>query len=201
MEGLGQEYSIDYVAFKIFPACWHMQSTLAAVSQVAREMHLDPSQVERIEVASVPYIENFADYEPVSAFDCQFSLPYTISMVLLDNPPGPAWFDPALRRDDRVRALAMKVYLDPHGWKGEVLPGQTPAAVHLILQDGRSYEAHFAVPPAEPARTISEETLIRKFRQLVTPLLGDEGAELALTWIQSLPDGEIGPGWLPKQVR
>jgi len=174
-----------------------MQSTLAAVSQIAHEAHIAPSQVERIEVASVPYIENFADYEPASTFDGQFSLPYTVSMVLHDYPPGPAWCGPALRQDDRVRTLAMKVHLDPHGWDREVLPGQTPAAVRLILQDGRSFEASFSAPPGEPARTNSEGTVIRKFRQLAAPLLGDEAAERALARILALPDGEIGPGWLP----
>ena len=174
------------VAFKRFPACWHIQEYLRAVSAVVVGEEIEERATVRVDCAVPPSLMKFLDYRPTTPADVAFSLPCTIALVVVGARRGAYWSDPAVFESSAVRAIvAQSKYR--RGRTGRI----------QVRVDGRATQP-VRVPEPDywnPAPWgLSSAEVRAKYEALVTARVGGEVARGAAECLTSASaTGGLGP--------
>ena len=170
-KGLGEEYEILKISLKPYPACRWIHGTLDAVFELLKENSVKYEEIDQIKVISVSELKKwFTDYHPKSLVDAEFSVPYTVAMLILGIKPGLGWFKEKTLEDPKVLSLAQKVRVESTPEEDEVFYRSTvqmaSSAVEIIMKDGRSFHKRIEVEK-EPLRGSPENSIdaIGKFKQ------------------------------------
>jgi 2-methylcitrate dehydratase PrpD len=189
LRGLGTEFSILSVEFKLFPACRYIHTVLDAVDKLVLAHTLEPGRIVSIRVCVPEFARVFVDFNPSTAIDPQFSIQYMVAAHILKR-----WVSWTYHDDIEIRELAKRIDVicsnsyGHHGWY------YWPAYVELVLDDGRRLSARSAVPPGTPDNPIGDQILDKKFLVLAEPVLGRERARqlrFILRRVADLPNVRI----------
>lgn len=82
--------AVSRVGFKHFPACWHLQEYLKALSSVLPQLD-EGEEITTITVAGPVDVEKFCHQAISAPADVAFSLPATFSLLISNVEPGPRW--------------------------------------------------------------------------------------------------------------
>ncbi|MDQ7793296.1 MAG: MmgE/PrpD family protein [bacterium] len=176
-DGLGTQWRLTQVDVKPYPCCRHIHAALGAVRRALAEAgHPDTTDVMMIEVASDPdLIRDFLVYRPQDVVDAQFSLPYTVALLVLGVTPGYEWLDKGnwdrselWQTADKVRGRAVETP------EPERLGGRW-AGCRVVLRDGSE---HTAVATA-PSESLDGPQVAAKFGRLAVPVLGQKALGVA----------------------
>jgi 2-methylcitrate dehydratase PrpD len=192
---LGTAWETLRGAFKPYPCCHLNHAYLDCALELRRAHGLDAEQVESIECrvppGQVPIVcePREAKVRPRTAYDAQFSLPFSIAASLVDGRVGLDTYAPARLRDERVLDLAARVThaLDPDSRYPECFPGW----VRLRLRDGRELEARVLDGWGSLARPMPPEAIVAKFRdnaRHAVPPARVAAIERAALGLDALPD-------------
>ncbi|MDQ4079071.1 MAG: MmgE/PrpD family protein [Chloroflexota bacterium] len=176
-KGLGHRYTILDTSFKPYPSCRFTHSTLDAVDKIVDRTDLRPEEVRSVRVRSASKIRVFADYQPQSYVDAQFSLPYVVALVLLRESPSLKWVTTERWRDPAVLSLAERVHLevDPDLEK-DLARGYMRVQVEITLGDGHVEREAGFYPRGHPSNPLSAHELQQKFLGLAGSAIGDAEA-------------------------
>ncbi len=183
--GFGQEYITRNVAFKTFPCCRFLHSSIEALQKSVLEYDISPTAVKRIHVQSFGRVAQLLDYAPANEIDVQFSLPYVMVMGLLGKSPGYEWLAEANFRDHDTLALLKKVSVevDPEAERKFRDEGKESSTV-LVNAGGKEFKS-FVI---HPRGLITHEELQDKFRGLAVPVLGEPASEGVIEAVEHLDD-------------
>ncbi|HEY2505811.1 MAG TPA: MmgE/PrpD family protein [Streptosporangiaceae bacterium] len=157
------------LAIKMYPCCYALQRPIAALTALAEERSLDPSEVSQIDMRTpagtvVPLIH----HQPSTGLQGKFSLEYAAAAALLDRYPGFASFtDAAVRRDAAVRLTAL-VRADLTEGGEDLLDGELHATI--TMADGTASRTAMRYPPGSPARPPTTEQLKAKLDDCIAGL-------------------------------
>jgi len=131
MSGLGRAWVTDTLAYKKYPGCAYIDTTMDALFMVLREFEhshgrrLRPEEVRGIEVeASLLSVEmdnlsaeHVGECEPLSPVNINFSIPFNVAIGVLAGRHTPAELTQEYldEHDPRIRELSSKVRL-VHDW-------------------------------------------------------------------------------------
>lgn len=165
------------VAFKRFPACWHIQEYLRAVHELVLETGSADCAGMSV-ICTVPQgVAKFLDRHPLSPADVAFSLPCTAAMVLMNEPRGAGWSEPGIYESESVMGVISR---------SSFTPGRS-RRVQVQLGASRTREIH--VPVADywspSAWGLGRCEVIEKFRALVTRHVPLDVASKALAFLTS----------------
>lgn len=180
LEDLGEHWAILDVGFKPYACCRYTHTALDALTSILSENHVAPPGIHCVTVRTASRARIFADYQPRSLLDAQFSLPFAIASVLLDRQlTVDNTYDP------QVIALAdkVKIEVDPDDERRASLSGFS-STVEILLADGKTFVAHSDVLPGTPERPLSLNDLESKFLGLSVPVIGPERARRLCDLIQ-----------------
>ncbi|MDQ7849515.1 MAG: hypothetical protein RB148_04475, partial [Armatimonadota bacterium] len=186
---LGETYLLEEVQFKPYPACRFLHPVLDGIRNLLA-IGVRGEAVRGVEVRGFSLLQD--EYHnisrPRSPTDAQFSVPYTVAVMLLDGRLGPDAFTPERLTDSRTLALAdrVRVTVDPDF--EAAYPQQLGAAVTITVTDGRSLEARVDRPRGDPGRPLTEEELREKFHLLSEPALGRDRTMALGALIDALPE-------------
>ena len=189
-KGLGEEWETLAISFKPYPCCHYNHAFIDAALRLVREHAIRPEDVQRIEcriaAGQVPIVcePAAAKRVPRTAYDAQFSLPYSVAVALVDGAVGLESFGPDRIRDPRVLALAERVMwtVDPASRFPEVFPG----SVIVTLRNGTRLEAHEPLNRGCPENPMSAEDLRVKFRRNASEALSPRAVARLETLIGSV---------------
>ena len=180
LDGLGGPLRIEQNYFKLYACCRYNHFALDALLAMARAERLEPAQVERVIVTTIPFGPRMADPAPASMLGAKFSIPYAVAAALvLGRADVGAFEEPALG-DPRIRALAarVEVRVDP-----EMSPRRSDyptALVELALTDGRTLSGSTTVVRGDFERPVPAAEVVEKFMALTAgPLGADRSREVA----------------------
>ena len=180
LDGLGGPLRIEQNYFKLYACCRYNHFALDALLAMARAERLEPAQVERVIVTTIPFGPRMADPAPVSMLGAKFSIPYAVAAALvLGRADVSAFVEPALS-DPRIRSLAarVEVRVDPRmSPRGADYP---TALVELALTDGRTLSGSTTVVRGDFERPVPAAEVVEKFIALTSgPLGADRAREVA----------------------
>lgn len=192
VEGLGEKWEVNDIAYKLYPCCHHTQAFLDCLKELASTRSLSPEDVEQVECIISPMqaellchpIED--RYEPKTPYTAKFSLPYVVSVMLHHGRVGLREFSEELIADREIIDFARRVTLVEDETVG--YPGAFPGWVRVHLRDGEVLERRIPANRGAQENPASEEEIIEKFDANASLVLSSEKAERLKDQILHLED-------------
>lgn len=184
-EALGERYNIQSITQKNHGCCGHTFAAIDAMLDIRQREALSASQIAAIRVETYQTaLDVTGNFEPRTAFEAKFSLPYVVAHALLHGAVRLNAFEPGRLEDADIRSLMARTRLvaDPQLSAG--FPAQRAARIVVTLHDGRLIEQFAPCRKGDPEAPLSDADLQDKFLELASPVLGDVPASqlLAQLW-------------------
>ncbi|WP_414475339.1 MmgE/PrpD family protein [Microvirga sp. M2] len=187
-QGLGQDWLLLGTAVKIYPCCRRLHSIIDAVLSLKDGQVHDPFAVDRIVVEVSAESARLDARRFESAAAAKMSIPYGASATLVYGAPSLDHFEEEARRDSRVLHLIERIEVRTADDPTVADPTRFAARVEVTAR-GTTCEATIYAATGEPARPVSDEALIGKFRSLADPVVGSEAAQQIVAATLSLGEG------------
>jgi 2-methylcitrate dehydratase PrpD len=181
---LGEDFHITRMTFKNHACCGHTFAAIDGALALKNRMRVDPSDIEKIEVATYRAGLEVAHYEnPATPAEARFSLKYVVATGLIHGSVRLAAFEKDRLENPATRALMkrIRVSLDP----GLDAAFPTQRAARVAIQAGGRREEHLQPTRiGDPDAPLSDAQLEDKYVELAAPVIGAHRAkeELARLW-------------------
>lgn len=164
---LGQEWMVisTGLAFKPYPCCRATHPSIDALLHLRKKYNLNIEQVVSITCKINPLVLAMTPYHlPKTGYEARFSMEYCIARALVDGEVCLDHFTDEKVREKGWQALISKIYfLHPDLWGHGTVDLLTEIVIRLT--NGESYSHRVVLPKGEPENPMTEEELVRKFRQ------------------------------------
>jgi len=193
--GLGAPHEVESpgIGVKRFPACASTHQSLDAVLDLIAEHRIAAANVAAVECAVTYMAPHQLIYDRAeTGLQGKFSMPYCVSVALLDRTVGLAQFaDERVRRAD-VQALMPKVRMvvHPEQTTRESLPNRF-SEVRITLADGRTLVRRVDQAKGQPRNPLTDAELDVKFRDAAGRVLPADRVEALLgaaRKLETVPD-------------
>src|SRR5215471_3940590 len=158
--GLGSDFKIMRIWFKLYPCVATVQGVIYTLAKLTEEHRIGADDIDeiRVGIAETSVTHGGAIYEPHDTASAQFSLPFSLAIRLLKNDNDLSFYmDPKLWTDPKVLALGKKVksYADPNAKKDQ----NYNTTMEVKLTNGKIYKAFEPYPPGSPHNMVSRDVL------------------------------------------
>lgn len=177
--GRDGDFRILETSFKAYACGYFTHPSITAVTDVVTDHDIAPEDVEAIDVRTFEHaIQVYASGPEKWATDlnretADHSLPYNVSVAVLDGEVTPRQYEPDRLTDERVHDMMAKVTAEEDPELTEYRrrnPRHVPA-VASVTADGRTYETRVDYPVGHPERPMSLDEVETKARGLLDDLL------------------------------
>ena len=152
----------------------HTQSAVHCMVELARQKKIDPDKIVSIEAEVFQLAFDFAggglygvDKVIRTKEQADHSLPYLLSVALIDGDVTPAQFKPDRIAKPDVQALLKRVSTRPNHEFTALYPRKMPAKITIRLQDGTVIEHEVQDYPGLASRPFTWKESVEKFDGLV----------------------------------
>lgn len=183
-------FGITDCYIKPYACCRHLQPAAEALMHLRQAHSLDPDAVRRITVETYSIAAEHAHVGWGDFATAQLSFPYIMALALRYGDVALEHFEPAVRTDASLAAIAGRVTIRATPEMDARYPEQRPARITLDTAAGSFVHD---VPESLGSRQVpfEDDGVSRKFVGLVAPVLGEETAHTLLDslWtIDTCPD-------------
>jgi len=193
--GLGEDYNVCKMTQKNHGCCGHTFAAIdgaIAIRQTILDQGLAPSDVENITICTYQTaLDVTGNFNPESAFQCRFSLPYVVSHGFLHGSVRLNAFDDAQRSAQQTRDLMQKLTLESDEELTSKFPNQRAAKVKITLKNGQVFEHFSPCRKGDPEAPLTDEDLDNKFFELVDGVISAEQAKILRDQIWNLDELKI----------
>lgn len=184
---LGRRWEMLDIALKPYPCCHFIHAFLDVASELRLGLGVaagEPAsddvldRIASVECGVVPLTlpvicePRETKLRPQTPYDAQFSLPFSIALLLAHGRLTLDEYDADSIRDERIGALAARVHVVPE--PRDEFPARFPGRLRLTLTDGRCFEGDRSENRGGPGAHLSWDEVVAKFRVGAEPLLGVE---------------------------
>jgi 2-methylcitrate dehydratase len=172
---------------KGLPVCYHGQSPVEAALEIRSRVNVD--QIESIEVdayktAVMMMGADASRWAPSTRETADHSLPYCVSIALLDGKVTNQSFAPSRLIDPAVGKLMRKVKVREDQQLSNLYPEGAPGRVTIRMSSGEAHTAEIRYPTGHAKSPMSDGEVERKFHDMCGTHLseGQRGALLKASW-------------------
>jgi 2-methylcitrate dehydratase PrpD len=181
---LSMEYKILNVAFKPYPCCRLIHSSIEAIINVLSENDIVLRDVEKIVIKNISPLSRqpFSVQEPKNMTEAQFSSPYTITCAIRNIDPL-EWYKNKNILDNSLLEMAKKIEskADPNADKAfQNDSGKILATAVVYVKNGKKCSSEVGIPKGDPRNALTEEAFREKFKKLAVKALNAEGKVISL---------------------
>jgi 2-methylcitrate dehydratase PrpD len=120
------------------------------------------------------------NFEPRTAFEAKFSLPYVVSHALLYGAVRLNAFEPRRLADPAIRSLMAKTTLHADADLSAKFPNVRAARITVTLRSGEVIEQFAPYRKGDPEAPLSDAELNDKFLELASSVIGERPAQQLL---------------------
>jgi 2-methylcitrate dehydratase len=167
---------VTRTVLKKYNAEIHSQTTIEAVLQLKREYQITAEGIDHIDVKIFDVAYNIigggeeGDKRTVRTKEqADHSLPYLVSVAILDGQVMPAQYAPERILRSDVQALIDKVAIRPNPVYSRRFPVEMPSLVTITMTDGRVLVREVRSHEGSCSLPMSWDFACAKFKRLVTP--------------------------------
>ena len=185
IDGLGRDWQIDQNYFKLHSCCRYNHGALDALDLLLAREAVAAEAVERVDVASYLYAAELDDQAPRNTLGAKFSVPFAVATRLVRGSSRVENFTWDALRDERVQALARRVFVAEDRAMTARMPQFRPARVEIRLRDGRTLSASVEANRGDDQDPYSRDELTGKYFSLTARMLPhDVAADIRLKILQ-----------------
>lgn len=185
---LNKEYEILNVAFKPYPCCRLIHSSIDAVLNVVSENNIKVNDIESIAIKTIsplakrPFTTPLESILDTIEIQGEFHGPYTIACALgkislLD------WYTNKNVLNKSLMELTKKVEFEASSSADKLFRedfGKIPATATIYVKQGKQYRNKVEIPKGEPRNPVTKEDLLKKFEMLASKVLKNENKVISL---------------------
>lgn len=182
LAGPADRFCVEDASIKRYASAYYSHPAIYGALTLAEENDITPADIESIHIDVFEHVKQiYATSDKWSSElnreTADHSLPYTVSIALIDGAVTPRQFAEDRLRDPTVHALMQRVSvgvdpdLDRHRRNN---PRHVPEQIHITTMDGRTVSRRVNAPPGHPERPLSDTDLERKVTTMLSPLLTPE---------------------------
>ncbi len=186
--GAPHEIAEPGIGVKRYPSCASTHQSLDATFALMEEHAVVPAAVDAVECGVFYMAPHQLIYDRAeTGLQGKFSMPYCVSVALLDGTVGLAQFEEERVRRPDVQAFMPKVrmFVHPEQTTRECLPTRF-SEVTITLKDGRRLQKRVAQAKGQPKNPLTVGELEAKFRDCASRVLPAERVESILSAIRTL---------------
>ncbi len=186
--GAPHEIAEPGIGVKRYPSCASTHQSLDATFALMEEHAVVPAAVDAVECGVFYMAPHQLIYDRAeTGLQGKFSMPYCVSVALLDRTVGLAQFEEERVRRPDVQAFMPKVrmFVHPEQTTRECLPTRF-SEVTITLKDGRRLQKRVAQAKGQPKNPLTVGELEAKFRDCASRVLPAESVESILSAIRTL---------------
>ena len=165
-EGLGTAFEIMNAYFKIYSACRHIHPALDAVAEIVKLNQLAAEKISAIEIETYSIAYSLTSHRAVEISEAaaKFSMPISVALMLVCGRLDGSVFTIENIKNPLVQSLADKITISVDRKRDVLYPKQRGAKV-AIKTGGKTYSFEVNHPKGEPENPLSDDELIKKFRE------------------------------------
>jgi 2-methylcitrate dehydratase PrpD len=191
-DALGSRYNIQSITQKNHGCCGHTFAAIDAMLDLRAREAIDAAQIENIRVETYQTaLDVTGNFEPRTAFEAKFSLPYVVSHALLYGAVRLNAFEDRRLADPAIRALMARTQLHADPQLSAGFPGMRAARVQVTLRGGRVVEQFAPCRKGDPEAPLSDADLDDKFIELASPVIGSAAARTLLAQLWHIEGHEL----------
>lgn len=187
VSGLGNtKLRIEKNYFKFHACCLYNHPILDAVEALVAREKFGYSDIDHIEITTVPFSARMAQNYPSNTLSAKFHIPFAVATLLVTGKTDITAFNPDVIRNDLIMDVAnqVKVNTDPNM---NMLRSDYPCAtVSIGLKSGNILTESTTFVRGDFANRRPYIELTDKFLFLASPVLGNAKSRKALQAINSL---------------
>jgi 2-methylcitrate dehydratase PrpD len=188
--GLGKPHEVadPGIGVKRYPACASTHQALDATLALADEHAIDPATVEKVECAVHYMAPHQLIYDRAeTGLQGKFSMPYCVSVALLERSVGLADFtDERARRADVQEFMPkVRMFVHPEQTTRECLPTRF-SEVTITLKDGRTVQRRISQAKGQPKNPLTDAELEAKFRDCAARVLPPDKVDALMAMLRKL---------------
>jgi len=176
--GLGESWRISQCGLKAFPTEALTHTPLTALIEIMTENNLQPEQVQSVLIKTIAraadILSDPSKYNPQTRESADHSLPYCLSVAIVDRAVTPSSFDKEKIFDPLIRAQLKKIKVVADPEFEALFPKMQPCEIIIETSDSRAIKKRVDYPMGDPRHPISESGLETKFRSLAAGVLSPE---------------------------
>jgi 2-methylcitrate dehydratase PrpD len=176
--GLGKQYEINNVYFKIHAACRHVHPALDAVLTMMSKHKIPTDRITNIKVYTYSIANKLTGQirKVENELEAKFSLPVSMGLMLRYGRAGVDEYEMAMINDDMVQRMADKVEIIIEPERDAIYPKQRGARVVISAAD-QVYSEDVPVPKGDPENPFSDDELREKFLSNAKKTISARNAE------------------------
>lgn len=166
------------VTFKNYPSCGHTHTPIDAALALHKMLAAAGGKVKKIKVVTNRVAQRVAgNFNPTSAYEAKFSIPYCVAYALQYGRLNLASFETDALADAQVRALIAKIELVIGAEMEQVFQEKRPTEIYITLEDGRQLSTRVEYRRGDPENPPTVEEIKAKYRMLTRGILSPEEIE------------------------
>lgn len=201
LDDLGKTFALETpgVAIKLYPFCSAAQAAMEATLEILEEHRLELNVIESVHCEVTPLVKMSLVYDqPRTPTECQFSMPFAISCILVFHDLRPDMLNVSTLADPRVSAAMRKVSMSTSDALGATERDQQDhpeaAIITIVTRDEQKIVRRKDAATGMPVNPMPDARLRQKFRMCAGRVLAEEHVSALLgrlTKLQEL-DGITG---------
>ncbi len=171
IEGLGEDYKIMQISFRIYASTRHTHAGIDLALRL-REKGIKPEDIELLRIQTYGVARDLVGEPfPLTVYEAKFSLPFCVSTALVYGHVGVEDFteerisDPVLEELMSHCTVEIDPLIDAH------YPQKWGAKLNVILRNGNVDHEQTDFPKGDPENKLTLDQLHAKFRRLSALLL------------------------------
>ena len=182
-------HMIGETHIKALPVCYHGQSPVEAA--IGMKPRVDTAKIEAIEIdtyntAVMMMGGDPSRWAPTTRETADHSLPYCVSVALLDGKVTNESFADARLSDPDIARLMAKVKVREDKTLSALYPDGSPGRVTLRMQSGETLVEELQYPKGHAKSVMTDAEVEHKFRGLAGTQLGERGCDAVLKAVWAL---------------
>ena len=206
LDGIGKEWRMLRLHYKLFPCCGGMDAALDRFVSLVRQHNLTAEEINEVRLWLDPIVDHpiFQNTDVQSHIDAQFSVSYVFSCAANNINIGADWQDLSTITNQRVQDFMSKVKVWGHPEYGKTVLEDPTANLNKIEVDARGQTftmeyKDFRGHPMLGTGIVSDEDLIGKFVKNASRWLPKARIDRAIAFILEL-EGKKDAGELLKLI-
>lgn len=165
----GKSHLIEHTHIKTLPICYHGQSVVLCALDLRERVRVQDITDIHIETygAAVRMMGDATRWAPTTRETADHSMPYVVSMALLDGKVTGQSFAPERLTDPVVRELMRKVKVSESAELSAQYPEGAPSRLILHTASGEVLTKEVRYPKGHAGNPMSDEDVEQKFRDML----------------------------------
>jgi 2-methylcitrate dehydratase len=194
--GGGRAFGIERTNTKFFPSEYHSQAPLWMALELRKRVRVQDIRAIRVQTYHIAYSEIGSEpekWDPQTRETADHSLPYLLSLALMDGTIRPESFAPERMRDPATRALMHKIAIAENAQFTQRFPAELTTEIEIETHAGERLLERASYPRGHAKNPMTDDEIAQKFVSQADALLPPARRDALLRALWDLDRSALAP--------